>query len=123
MYSEYEKIRVLKSCLEGPALDLYLALPYDEQGDLTMLEKTFLQHFRPVNHTVVETEAFVKMRKGAKQTVSEFYTALRKKANKLLIKESIVRITFMQGLDRDYQKHCVLQKANTLRIFGISQGI
>ena len=77
MHSEYEKIRVLKSCLEGPALDLYLALPDDEHVVLTMLEKTFQQHFRPVNHTVVETEAFMKMKKGAK--VSEFYTALWKK--------------------------------------------
>ena len=38
--SEEEKIRVLKSCLEGPALDLYLALPKEEQGDIMMLEKT-----------------------------------------------------------------------------------
>ena len=36
--SDDEKIRVLKSCLEGPALDLYLALPQREQGYIKILE-------------------------------------------------------------------------------------
>ena len=39
------------------------------------------------------------------------------KANELLIEEAIVRITFKQWLDREYQKHCVLHKANTLQEF------
>ena len=93
VHLEYEKIRVLRSCLEGSALDLYLSLTDHEQGDLTMLEKTFQQHFRPISHAVVETEAFMKMKKRADQSVAEFYTALQKKANELLIEESIVRIT------------------------------
>ena len=54
-----EKIRVLKSCLEGPALDLYLALPQKEQGDIKILERTFQSHFRPAGHNVVETGAFM----------------------------------------------------------------
>ena len=40
VHSEYEKIRILKSCLEDSALDLYLSLTDQEQGDLTMMEKT-----------------------------------------------------------------------------------
>ena len=31
--------------------------------------------------------------------------------------ESIVRVTFIQGLEKEYQKHCVFQKANTLQEF------
>ena len=112
--SEEEKIRVLKSCLEGPALDLYLALPQREQGDIKILEKTFQSHFRPAGHNVVETEAFLRIKKGPNQTISEYYTFIRKKANKLQIEESIVRITFIQGLPKEYQRHCVLQGASTI---------
>ena len=109
-----EKIRVLKSCLEGPALDLYLALPQKEQGDIKILERTFQSHFRPAGHNVVETGAFLKIKKGPNQTISEYYTYIRKKANELQIEEAIVEITFTQGLPKDYQRHCLLQKATTL---------
>ena len=61
---EEEKIRVLKSCLEGAALDLYLALPQEEQGDITILENIFQNHFKPKGHDVVETEAFLKLKRG-----------------------------------------------------------
>merc|ERR1711989_139791 len=112
--SNEEKIRVLKSCLEGPALDLYLALPQKEQGDIKILERTFQSHFRPAGHNVVETGAFMKLKKGPNQTLSEYYTYIRKKANELQIEEAIVEITFIQGLPKDYQRHCLLQKATTL---------
>ena len=73
---EEEKIRVLKSCLEGAALDLYLALPQEEQGDTAILENIFQNHFKPKGHDVVETEAFLKLKKGSNQTISEFYTLI-----------------------------------------------
>ena len=114
---EEEKIRVLKSCLEGAALDLYLALPQEEQGDIAILENIFQNHFKPKGHDVVETEAFLKLKKGPNQTISEFYTLIRKKAKELLIQEAIVRITFIQGLPAEFQKHCVLQGAITLTEF------
>ena len=57
----------------------------------------------------------MRMKKGTDQSVSEFHIALRKKANELLIEESLVRIAFIQGRDPEYQKHCVLQKADTLQ--------
>ena len=40
--SNEEKIRVLKSCLEGPALDSYLALPQREQGNIKRRSKAIL---------------------------------------------------------------------------------
>ena len=47
VHSEYEKIRILNSCLEDSALDLYLFLEDHELCDLIMLEKTFQQYFKP----------------------------------------------------------------------------
>ena len=85
-----QKIQVLKSCLEEAALDLYLSLDENEQYDLEALEKIFQQHFKPRNHSVIETEAFMRMKKSNEQSVSEFHTSLRKKANELLIEESLV---------------------------------
>ena len=113
--AEDQKIRVLKSCLEDSALDLYLSLDEDTQSDLGVLEKTFREHFKPLGHSVIETEAFMKMKKTPKQSVSEFHTSLKKKANELLIDESLVRVAFIQGLEPEFQRHCFLQKADTLQ--------
>ena len=41
----------------------------------------------------------MKMRKSPDQSVSEFHTALKKKASELLIEESLVRIASIQGLE------------------------
>ena len=79
--TEEAKIRVLKSCLEDSALDLYLSLDEESQSDLQELEKTFVQHYTPLGHSVIETEKFMKIKKEPKQSVSEFHTLLKKKAN------------------------------------------
>ena len=106
---------MLKSCLEGSALDLYLSLDINEQHDLDGLEKIFQEHFKPLKHSLIETESFMKMKKLDSQSVSEFHTALRKKANESLMDKSLTRIAFIQGLPPDHQKHCVLQKAHSLQ--------
>ena len=45
--AEREKIMILKSCLEGKALDFYLSLAENEQGNLALLDEKFQDHFRP----------------------------------------------------------------------------
>ena len=106
---------MLKFCLEDAALDLHLSLDENEQHYLDALENIFQPHFKPLNHSVIETEVFMRMKKGNDQSVSEFHTSLRKKANELLIDGSLVRIAFIQGLEPEYQKYCVLQKADSLQ--------
>ena len=56
---------ILKSCLEGKALDFYLTLAENEQGNLAVLDEKLQDHFRPKNHKIVEMEKFMKMKKTA----------------------------------------------------------
>ena len=46
--------------------------------------------------------------------MSEFYAELRKRANELGIEEALVKVTFISGIVREAQKHCVLEKAETI---------
>ena len=45
--AEKEKIMILKSCLEGKALDFYLTLAENEQGNLAVLDEKLQDHFSP----------------------------------------------------------------------------
>ena len=98
-----ETVRVLKSCLEGSALDLFLSLSFRDQYDLELLKETFQNHFQPLSHTIVETETFMKIKKKVNERVSEFYAALKKKADELSIEESLLKITFISGLEKEAQ--------------------
>ena len=91
IYASMEKIRVLKSSLEDSALDLFLTLSHTEQSNLKTLQKIFEAHFEPRGHKIIEAENFMKIRKKASETVSEFYASLRKKANDLQIEEPLVK--------------------------------
>ena len=71
--AEKEKIMILKSCLEGKALDFYLTLAENEQGNLAVLDEKLQDHFSPKNHNIIEMEKFMKMKKNGNQSVSEFY--------------------------------------------------
>ena len=113
--SEETKIRLLKSCLENTALDLFLSLDDETQSDLELLQKKFQQHFAPLGHSLIATQSFMKLTKLPKQTVSEFHIQLKKKADELLLEDCLIKIVFLQGLSPEYQKHCILQKANTLQ--------
>ena len=86
---EIDKIRIMKSCLEGPALDLYLCLDKTTQTDIVMLEKKFKTHFRPNGHTIVEEKNFVRTYRQQDETISQYYAKLRKKASELLIEEAL----------------------------------
>ena len=112
--SNGEIIRLLKSCLESAALDLYLSLSLAEQSDLEELGQIFQNHFRPLSHRIVETENFLKIKKKPSESISEFYAALKKKASELEIDKSLLEITFIAGIEKETQKHCILQKAETL---------
>ena len=111
---EDAKVRVLKQCLEGTALDLFLSLDEDTQGDMFLLEKIFKQHFKPLGHEILETQEFMKFEMIQKQSVSEFWMQVQKKANELHIAEEMTKAVFLNGLPADYQRHIVLQKANTM---------
>ena len=56
-----ETVRLLKSCLESAALDLFLSLSYREQSNLESLGQIFQNHFRPLSHKIVETENLMKI--------------------------------------------------------------
>ena len=107
---EAEKLAVLKSCLSGEALDIFLSLSGDKQRDLEALEKIFKQHFKPVKHDIIETEAFLKTRKDKEQSVLNFYTKIKKKGLELLMDPALVKQAFCQGLDKETQKHCALKE-------------
>ena len=103
---EEDKCAVLKSCLSDEALDLFLSLPADEQADIQALEKIFKQHFKPVKHELIEMEKFLKMKKRNEQSVSNFYTQIRRKGLELKVDPALIKQAFCQGLSRDIQKHC-----------------
>ena len=111
---EAEKIAVLKSCLSGEALDLFLSLSAQEQKDLNALEKIFKQYFKPVKHDIIETERFLKTKKDKEQPVLNFYLKIKKKGLELLMDPALIKQAFCQGLDRETQKHCALKKAGTV---------
>ena len=75
----------MKSCLSNEALDLYLSLSAGEQADIQALEKRFKQHFKPVRHDLIETERFLKIRKEKEQSVSNFYTKIKRKGLELKV--------------------------------------
>ena len=109
-----EIIRVLKSCLDGKALDLYLTLNPYEQGELESLQKMFKNHFQPMSHSIVETENFMRTKKRANESVSEYFAGLKKKADELKIESALLKVAFVSGLSKETQRHCILQKADTL---------
>ena len=79
-----------------------------------MLEKIFKEHFRPAKHNLIETEKFLKTKKARNQTVSHFYTQIKKKGNDLSIEPVLIRQAFCQGLDKETQKHCALRGSQSL---------
>ena len=111
---EKDKCAVLKSCLSDEALDLFLSLTEEEQTDMLALERIFKQYFKPVGHDVVETERFLKTKKGKEQSISTYYAQVRKKGKELNIDPAIVRQAFCQGLDTNTLKHCALKEAVTI---------
>ena len=76
--TQVEKIRILKQCLEGSALDLFLTLEPEVQADLKILEQKFKTQFAPKGHDLVETQDFMKSVKNSKQSISEFHTQIMK---------------------------------------------
>ena len=111
---ESEKICILKQCLEGTALDLFLSLNTETQSDIEILGKKFQQHFRPLGHDIVETQTFLKMQKMDGQSVSDFHMQVRKKASELLLPDSLIRVTLLQGLPVAYQKYIAYKEAISL---------
>ena len=67
------RIRVLTYSLEEKALDLFLSLHINVQCDLVLLEEAFLNYFQPKSHKVVETQALMRLKKEATQSISEYF--------------------------------------------------
>ena len=109
-----EKSAILKSCLNEEALDLFITLSKDEQTDIEALERTFKNHFKPTRHDLIETERFLKIRKQKEQSVSNFYTKIKRKGLELKVDPALIKQAFCQGLSRDIQKHCALKNAGLI---------
>ena len=71
-----EKGRLIAQSLDGEALDLFLSLSIAQQTNIEELEEVFEAHFRPIAHRYLGIAEFMKLRKGPRETVSEFYLKL-----------------------------------------------
>ena len=96
--------------MEGEALDLFLSLSPSQQRNLREIEDIFDSHFRPVAQGYLGVSEFLKLRKGPRETVSEYYLRVRKCSDRQKFAPDIVKVAFMQGLPIEYQKHLVLRK-------------
>ena len=105
-----DQARLVALSLEGEALDLFLSLSPAQQGNMRELEDIFEVHFRPVAQGYLGVSEFLKLEKGPRETVSEFYLRVRKYADRQKITPDIVKVAFMQGLPIEYQKYLVLRK-------------
>ena len=109
-----ERIRLLSHSLENEALDLFLSLGREQQGDLSMLEEIFIAHFQPQKHSILGMGEFLQTKKGNSETVSEFCLRLRTHAEQHGIPSSVVKAIFIQGLPSSFQKHIALKDVDTL---------
>ena len=109
-----DKVRAFLGSLEGEALDLYLTLDYGKQGDVKYLRDIFETHFKPAKHRIIGMSEFLKIRKGASETMSEFYLRLRKSATKEKIGEEVLQAVFLQGVPSEYQRHLALKDLRNL---------
>ena len=109
-----DKIRAFLGSLEGEALDLYLTLDYEKQGDVKYLRDIFETHFKPAKHRIIGMSEFLKIRKGTSETMSEFYLRLRKSATKEKISEEVLQAVFLQGVPSEYQRHLALKDLRNL---------
>ena len=109
-----ERIRLLSHSLENEALDLFLSLGREQQGDLSVLEEIFVAHFQPQKHSILGMGEFLQAKKGNTETVSEFCLRLRTHAEQHNIPSSVVKAIFIQGLPGAFQKHIALKDVDTL---------
>ena len=54
------------------------------------------------------------MKKRNEQSVSNFYTKIKRKGLELKVDPALIKQAFCQGLSRDIQKHCALKQADTI---------
>ena len=93
---ETEKIRVLKQCLEDVAFDLFLSLEKHLQEDFSAVEEKMNQYFAPQAHNIIETKAFMDMKKSETQTVANFHIKVKKKAAEILATTELVKIVLFE---------------------------
>jgi len=105
-----DQVDLVSQSLDGEAMDLYLSLSAAQQTDLDQLEEIFEDHFRPVAHGYLAVAELLKLCKGPRETVSEYYFRLKKFADRRNVATDMVKFAFVQGLPRDYQKHLTLTK-------------
>ena len=73
-----ERVRVFLDSLQGPAMDLYVSLSWEEQSDIAFLHRVFLEHFKPRKHAILEASEILNAKKKPSESISNFLLRLKK---------------------------------------------
>ena len=98
-YGKQEKASMIPFGLDGKSLDFYEGTSAETQGNYNEIKNAIIAHFKPNRSVNRLWEELCQIKKLPHQSVNEFYSEIRKKANKIsgVTDQNILRI-FMTGL-------------------------
>ena len=109
-----ERINVFKCILSNEALDLFLSLSYEKQGDIESLRGVFINYFEPRKHRFLRLAEFLKYSKGIDERMPSYYLRLCRYAQRYDIDTEILKAVFVVGLPLEFQQHIALQGVSDL---------
>ena len=112
--SDEDKIKVFLSSLSGQALELYLTVDLDKQGDVNYLDNIFRRHFQPSKHWIIGMSQFLKMKMEINESMSNFVFRVKKMANEYGFGEELIKAVFIQGLPLKFLKHIAVKGVSEL---------